>query len=110
MAIGEGRNIDRPTQLSLHHNGLIIIAAAQIMGTLSLGNTTGPGGPRDSSGHTGGTMSLGLGTPWAVLLVGAGRGVWPELSLGVSTESAAPATRSHIKRKTTSTSTSMRIY
>ncbi|MED6253265.1 hypothetical protein ATANTOWER_025480, partial [Ataeniobius toweri] len=57
------------------------------------------GGPGDGPGHAGGTMSLGwpgnaLGSPG-----GAGGGVWGEGSLGVSAESAAPATR--IKRKTT---------
>ncbi|MEQ2242410.1 hypothetical protein ILYODFUR_035641, partial [Ilyodon furcidens] len=41
-------------------------------------------------------LSPGLGTPWA------GRGVWGEGRLSVSAESVAPATRSWIKRKTTS--------
>ncbi|MEQ2249360.1 hypothetical protein ILYODFUR_028353 [Ilyodon furcidens] len=50
-------------------------------------------------------LSAGLGTPWAPP-GGAGGGVWGEGRLGVSAESAAPATRSRIKRKTTSTSTS----
>ncbi|MED6274737.1 hypothetical protein CHARACLAT_019415 [Characodon lateralis] len=50
-------------------------------------------------------MSLGwpgnaLGSPG-----GAGGGVWGERRLGVSAESAAPATRSQIKRKMTSTPT-----
>ncbi|MEQ2179744.1 hypothetical protein GOODEAATRI_028306 [Goodea atripinnis] len=47
----------------------------------------------------------GLETPWAPHR-GAGGGVWGERSLGVSTESADPATRSRIKQKTMSTSTS----
>ncbi|MED6283016.1 hypothetical protein CHARACLAT_004411 [Characodon lateralis] len=47
-------------------------------------------------------LSAGLGTPWAPP-GGAGRGVWGEGRLGISAESAAPATRSRIKRKTTST-------
>ncbi|MEQ2238118.1 Disheveled-associated activator of morphogenesis 1 [Ilyodon furcidens] len=38
-------------------------------------------------------LSAGLGTPWAPP-GGAGRGVWREGRLGVSAESAAPATRS----------------
>ncbi|MED6264480.1 hypothetical protein CHARACLAT_015370 [Characodon lateralis] len=50
-------------------------------------------------------FSAGLGTPWAPP-GGAGRGVWGEGRLGVSAESAAPATQSRIKRKMTSTSTS----
>ncbi|MEQ2193817.1 hypothetical protein XENOCAPTIV_015096, partial [Xenoophorus captivus] len=45
-------------------------------------------------------LSAGLGTPWAPP-GGAGGGVWGEGRLGVSAESAAPATRSWIKRKTT---------
>ncbi|MEQ2274327.1 hypothetical protein XENORESO_018498 [Xenotaenia resolanae] len=45
-------------------------------------------------------LSAGLGTPWAPP-GGAGGGVWGEGRLGVSAESAAPATRSRIKRKTT---------
>ncbi|MED6280828.1 hypothetical protein CHARACLAT_014914 [Characodon lateralis] len=40
-------------------------------------------------------LSAGLGTPWAPP-GGAGRGVWGEGRLGVSAESAAPATRSRI--------------
>ncbi|MED6264264.1 hypothetical protein CHARACLAT_012958, partial [Characodon lateralis] len=48
-------------------------------------------------------LSAGLGTPWAPP-GGAGRGVWGEGRLGVSAESAAPATPSRMKRKTTSTS------
>ncbi|MED6246040.1 hypothetical protein ATANTOWER_012027 [Ataeniobius toweri] len=40
-------------------------------------------------------LSAGLGTPWAPP-GGAGRGVWGEGHLGVSAESAAPATRSRI--------------
>ncbi|MEQ2281307.1 hypothetical protein AMECASPLE_028943 [Ameca splendens] len=47
-------------------------------------------------------LSVGLGTPWA-LPGGAGGDVWGQGRLGVSAESAAPATRSRIKRKTTST-------
>ncbi|MEQ2268578.1 hypothetical protein XENORESO_013202, partial [Xenotaenia resolanae] len=43
----------------------------------------------------------GLGTPWAPP-GRAGGGVWGEGRLGVSTESAAPAIRFRIKRKTTS--------
>ncbi|MEQ2291636.1 hypothetical protein AMECASPLE_015026 [Ameca splendens] len=45
-------------------------------------------------------LSAGLGTPWAPH-GGAGGGVWGEGRLGVSPKSAAPATRSRIKRKTT---------
>ncbi|MED6264469.1 hypothetical protein CHARACLAT_015285, partial [Characodon lateralis] len=56
-------------------------------------------------GHTGGLeglcLSAGLGTPWAPP-GGAGGGVWGDGRLGVSAESVAPATRSWIKRKTTS--------
>ncbi|MEQ2196852.1 hypothetical protein XENOCAPTIV_015562 [Xenoophorus captivus] len=48
-------------------------------------------------------LSTSLGTPWASP-GGAGGGVWGEGSLGVSTQSAAPATRFRIKRKTMSTS------
>ncbi|MEQ2284189.1 hypothetical protein AMECASPLE_018994 [Ameca splendens] len=40
-------------------------------------------------------LSAGLGTPWASP-GGAGGGVWGEGRLGVSAESAAPATRSRI--------------
>ncbi|MEQ2230347.1 hypothetical protein ILYODFUR_028316 [Ilyodon furcidens] len=47
-------------------------------------------------------LSAGLGTPWAPPQ-GAEGGVWGEGRLGVSTESAAPVTRSWMKRKTTST-------
>ncbi|MEQ2230860.1 hypothetical protein ILYODFUR_033603, partial [Ilyodon furcidens] len=42
-------------------------------------------------------LSAGLGRPWAP----PGGGVWGEGRLGVSAESAAPATRSRIKRKMT---------
>ncbi|MEQ2301471.1 hypothetical protein AMECASPLE_036398, partial [Ameca splendens] len=45
-------------------------------------------------------LSAGLGTPWAPP-GGAGGGVWGEGPLAVSAESAAPANRSRIKRKTT---------
>ncbi|MEQ2248493.1 hypothetical protein ILYODFUR_019637 [Ilyodon furcidens] len=45
-------------------------------------------------------LSAGLGTPWAPP-GGAGGGVWGEGRLGVSAESAAPATLSRIKQKTT---------
>ncbi|MEQ2300058.1 hypothetical protein AMECASPLE_021440 [Ameca splendens] len=48
-------------------------------------------------------LLAGLGMPWAPPR-GAGGGVWGEGRLGVSAESAAPATRFRIKRKTTSTS------
>ncbi|MEQ2297775.1 hypothetical protein AMECASPLE_038108 [Ameca splendens] len=48
-------------------------------------------------------LLAGLGTPWPPP-GGAGGGVWGEGCLGVSAESAAPATRSRIKWKTTSTS------
>ncbi|KAK5605660.1 hypothetical protein CRENBAI_008108 [Crenichthys baileyi] len=47
------------------------------------------------------------GWPWAPL-GGAGGGVWGEGRLAVSAESAAPATRSRIKRKTTSTTALIR--
>ncbi|MEQ2252050.1 hypothetical protein ILYODFUR_017645, partial [Ilyodon furcidens] len=47
-------------------------------------------------------LSAGLGTPWAPPR-GAGGGVWGEVRLGVFAEFAAPATRSRIKQKTTST-------
>ncbi|MED6289257.1 hypothetical protein CHARACLAT_000942 [Characodon lateralis] len=40
-------------------------------------------------------LSAGLGTPWAPP-GGAGGGVWGEGRLGVSAESAAPATRTRI--------------
>ncbi|MEQ2225523.1 hypothetical protein ILYODFUR_018347 [Ilyodon furcidens] len=50
-------------------------------------------------------LSAGLGTTWSPP-GGAGGGVWREGRLGVSVESDAPATRSQIKRKTTSTTTS----
>ncbi|MEQ2251622.1 hypothetical protein ILYODFUR_013056 [Ilyodon furcidens] len=43
-------------------------------------------------------LSAGLGTPWAPP-GGAGGGVWGEGRLGVSAESAAPATRSRIMRR-----------
>ncbi|MEQ2295274.1 hypothetical protein AMECASPLE_012333, partial [Ameca splendens] len=43
-------------------------------------------------------LTAGLGTPWAP----PGGGVWGEGCLGVSAESAVPATRSRIKQKTTS--------
>ncbi|MEQ2231314.1 hypothetical protein ILYODFUR_038296 [Ilyodon furcidens] len=42
-------------------------------------------------------LLAGLGTSWAP----PGGAVWGEGRLGVSAESAAPATRSRIKRKTT---------
>ncbi|MEQ2317073.1 hypothetical protein AMECASPLE_039057 [Ameca splendens] len=42
-----------------------------------------------------GCLSAGLGVPWAPP-GGAGGGVWGEGRLGVSAESAAPATRSQI--------------
>ncbi|MED6284982.1 hypothetical protein CHARACLAT_024403 [Characodon lateralis] len=45
---------------------------------------------------------MSLGCPGNAL--GTGGGVWGEGRLDVSAESAAPATRSQIKRKTTSTS------
>ncbi|MEQ2234663.1 hypothetical protein ILYODFUR_033825, partial [Ilyodon furcidens] len=48
-------------------------------------------------------LLAGLGTPWAPP-GGAGGGVWGEGRLGVSAESASPATRSRIKRKTTTDS------
>ncbi|MEQ2221319.1 hypothetical protein ILYODFUR_014610 [Ilyodon furcidens] len=47
-------------------------------------------------------FSAGLGTSWAPP-GGVGGGVWGEGRLGVCAESAALATRSQIKRKTTST-------
>ncbi|MEQ2159325.1 hypothetical protein GOODEAATRI_021659 [Goodea atripinnis] len=50
-------------------------------------------------------LSAGLGTPWTPPRRTGGGGVWGEGCLGVSAESAAPATRFRIKRKTTSTST-----
>ncbi|MEQ2238496.1 hypothetical protein ILYODFUR_033736, partial [Ilyodon furcidens] len=53
-------------------------------------------------------LSAGLGTPWAPP-GGTGGGVWGERRLVVSAESAAPATRSRIKRKTTSTSLIMSL-
>ncbi|MED6244757.1 hypothetical protein ATANTOWER_023491 [Ataeniobius toweri] len=43
-----------------------------------------------------GGLSAGLRTPWAPS-GGAGRGVWGEGHLGVSTESAAPTTRFRMK-------------
>ncbi|MEQ2228608.1 hypothetical protein ILYODFUR_010613 [Ilyodon furcidens] len=45
-------------------------------------------------------ITAGLGAPWATS-GGAGGGFWREGSLGVSTESAAPTTRTWMKRKTT---------
>ncbi|MEQ2232247.1 hypothetical protein ILYODFUR_009219 [Ilyodon furcidens] len=50
-------------------------------------------------------LLAGLGTPWAPP-GGAGGGVWGEGRLGVSAESAGPATWSWVKQKTMSTSTS----
>ncbi|MED6256556.1 hypothetical protein ATANTOWER_028808, partial [Ataeniobius toweri] len=48
-------------------------------------------------------LSTGLGTPWVPppSAGGAGGGVWGGGPLDVSAESAAPATRSQIKRKMT---------
>ncbi|MEQ2304082.1 hypothetical protein AMECASPLE_023407 [Ameca splendens] len=47
-------------------------------------------------------FSAGLRMPWAPP-GGDGGGVWGEGRLGISAEAAAPATRSRIKRKMTST-------
>ncbi|MEQ2225288.1 hypothetical protein ILYODFUR_015971, partial [Ilyodon furcidens] len=85
------------------------VARASILGTSwtpSLGGVPGTSHQEEAQDTLVGLcLSAGLGTPWAPP-GGAGGGVWGEGRLGVSAEFAAPppATRSRIKRKTTSTS------